>query len=81
MTLELIERGAPVIAAPWCDGRLPPAVFTLHRWSHRDERGLGVTLCGIRQDDRGNGWVLREYANRPWRWPMSSMCECCEAAE
>lgn len=79
MGLERIEPGTPVVAAPWNEGRLPAPELVLHRWSHRDEMGLGVTVCGLRQEDRGNSWTLLTNTIDPERWPMSSMCPECEA--
>jgi hypothetical protein len=78
MTIETIERGALVVAAPWNDGTLPAPDFALHRWSHREQTGLGVTLCGVRQEDRGNGWVLLEYVRG--NAGRFARCEACEEA-
>ena len=56
--MKMIERGTPVLAAPWNDGLLPAPELKLHRWSHRETTGLGQTLCGVRQEDRSNAWAL-----------------------
>jgi hypothetical protein len=72
--IEQVEPGTPVVAAPWCSGQLPAPEHQIHRWSHRDQMGLGVTLCGVRQEDRGNGWVLLEFARKPGRWTVCMAC-------
>ena len=68
--MNRIEPGTPVVAAPWYSDD-----FKIHRWSHRESTGLGVTLCGVRQEDRGNGWVLLELSRRPDHYERCLECE------
>lgn len=71
-----IEYGARVVGAPWLDGHLPAPAPLIHRWSHREMNGLGVTICGVRQEDRGNGWALFAPGEAPWHldYPVCPDC-------
>jgi hypothetical protein len=72
----MIEPGTVIAGGPWFDGELRDDYERRrHRWAGRDDAGLGVAACGVRQEDRSNGWAIVNEHNRCLNLPV---CEACE---
>jgi len=72
-----IERGAELLAMEWTSDPYIVTETKVHRFAHREPTGLCVCLCGLRQEDRGNGWEL--LANGlPDIAELARRCEQCD---